>query len=116
MYAPNGFYRSFTGAADSGLPEAKLEYDVSGNLIVHVRNPGSQSIDVSVVDNAYGAPTQRKQVEAAGEASVRLNLQRSHGWCDFTVKTGGSEAEARFAGRIETGKASFTDPLMGGMI
>jgi len=71
-----------------------------------------------VVDNAYGAATQRKQVEAGGNASVRLNLQRNHGWYDFTVKTRETEAEAeaRFAGRIETGKASFTDPLMGGVV
>ena len=33
-----------------------------------------------------------------------------------TVKAEGSEAEARYAGRVETGRPSFGDPLMGGVV
>lgn len=41
---------------------------------------------------------------------VHWNLERSGSWYDFTVK---SEAfERRFAGRVETGKASVSDPAM----
>jgi phospholipase C len=39
---------------------------------------------------------------------------QSHQWYDFTVKTKGTEAEAHFAGKLETGRAGFTDPLIGG--
>ena len=42
-----------------------------------------------------------------------LDLQKSHGWYDFTVKAEGIESAARFAGHVETGRSSFTDPLMG---
>ncbi|MEZ4903534.1 MAG: hypothetical protein R2822_18105 [Spirosomataceae bacterium] len=45
---------------------------------------------------------------------VILDLTTSFGWYDFSVKVAGFEAfEQRFAGRVETGKASFSDPLMG---
>ena len=49
------------------------------------------------------------------EASVLLNLAKSHSWYDFTVHTG-TTTEAQFAGRVETGRPSFTDPLMGGVV
>jgi len=32
------------------------------------------------------------------------------------VQAEGSGAEARFAGRVEAGRSSFTDPLMGGLV
>jgi phospholipase C len=57
-----------------------------------------------------------KTIAATHTQSVVLPLQRSHSWYDFTVKAKGSEAEARFAGRVETGKPSFTDPLMGRVV
>ena len=46
--------------------------------------------------------------------NVLLNLKASFGWYDFSVKIEGFEPfEQRFAGRVETGKESFSDPLMG---
>jgi len=38
------------------------------------------------------------------------------GWYDFTVKSEHSSDEARYAGHVETGSPSFSDPLMGGMV
>jgi phospholipase C len=57
-----------------------------------------------------------RRIEPGHEVSVILPCEQSHGWYDYTVKASGSNAEARFAGRVETGKPSFTDPLMGGMV
>jgi phospholipase C len=44
---------------------------------------------------------------------VLLDFEISHGWYDFTVKSEASASAAHFAGRVETGRSSFTDPLMG---
>ncbi|HKO19350.1 MAG TPA: alkaline phosphatase family protein, partial [Acidobacteriaceae bacterium] len=119
VHAPNGFYRSFIGVASSAPVQVELEYEkkgsgLTGNVIVHLRNRDSKTVDVTVVDNVYRSATQHARVEAGGADSVLLNLQKSHGWYDFTVTTNG--AEARFAGRVETRRASFTDPLMGGVV
>ncbi|HXE04371.1 MAG TPA: hypothetical protein VN579_00185, partial [Bryobacteraceae bacterium] len=49
-------------------------------------------------------------------ASVLLPLKRSFGWYDFTVNIDGAETDSfmrRYAGHVETGRASFSDPLMG---
>jgi phospholipase C len=119
VHAPNGFYRSFTGLASRSPVQAEVEYEkdgsgLTGNVIVRLRNGASRAIRATVVDNAYRSDPRHARVEAGGSGAVRMNLQKSHGWYDFSVKTDG--AEARFAGRVETGRASFTDPLMGGVV
>lgn len=46
--------------------------------------------------------------------TIILNLNKSHGWYDFSVLASGSNKfERRYAGHVETGKESFTDPVMG---
>jgi phospholipase C len=46
-----------------------------------------------------------------------LDLIKTYGWYDFTVKVKGNDSfEKRYAGRVETGKESFTDPMMGGVV
>jgi len=56
------------------------------------------------------------QVAAGVETSVVLNLSKQHGWYDFVVKETGAKAESHYAGRVETGRSSFSDPLMGNVI
>lgn len=119
VHGPNGFYRSFTGDAAAHQIAVAAEYEekdseLTGNIRVHLRNTSAEPITVAVVDNSYGADTRSKHLRPGREDSVVLVLKRSHGWYDFTVKPEGSGAEARFAGRVETGRSSFSDPLMGG--
>jgi phospholipase C len=121
VYAPNGFYRSFTGAADSRHVQIRTEYEkkdakLTGNIIVHLRNPNSEEQMVTVADNAYKKGTVRRTLSSGGAASLVLRLDESHRWYDFTVKVDGSPAEARFAGRVETGEHSYSDPLMAGTV
>ncbi len=121
VHGPNGFYRSFTGSAHAPALQVHTSYErrnaaLTGNAQVRLRNSGTQSIAVMVRDNAYKTGTIRKMLAPGHEKSVRLDLSQSHGWYDFTVKVAGSKAEAQFAGRVETRRSSFTDPLMGGVV
>ena len=46
-----------------------------------------------------------------------IDLNKSSGWYDFTVKiTGHDIFERRYAGRVETGKPGISDPAMGRVI
>jgi phospholipase C len=83
---------------------------------VHLRNPGSEPLTAAVQDNSYKTGTITKTVLPGHEASVVLQLGKTHGWYDFSVKANGSEIEARFAGRVETSRTSISDPLMGGAV
>jgi phospholipase C len=89
---------------------------LTGNVHVYLHNTGERSLTVLVQDNAYKAITITRTIAAGHEASIVLDLKQSYGWYDFTVKANGSEAVARFAGRVETGRSSVSDPLMGGVV
>lgn len=121
VHAPNGFYRSFTGSADSHDLAARTEYErkgpeFTGNIVMHLRNTGKNARVVTVRDNSYKCSPVTKKIAAGEDVSVVLNLQKSHGWYDFSVTAAQSDVEERFAGRVETGRSSFSDPLMGGAV
>jgi phospholipase C len=120
VYAPNGFYRSFSGVAGSAFPRMRMEYETkhgrpTGNVVVRVQNESAKALTVAVADNSYGAETKTARVASRQEHAMVVDLQKSHGWYDFTVKAG-SDTEAHFAGRVETGRSSISDPMMGAAI
>ena len=121
VHGPNGFYRSFMGEANGPALQVRTAYErehsiSTGNVQVFLQNPGAQALKVTVLDNSYKTGTVVKEVPAGREASVVLKLQQSYGWYDFTVTADGAKAAARYAGRVETGRSSFSDPLMGGVL
>ncbi len=120
VHGPNGFYRSFTGGAASHPVEVRTSYErkgneFTGNVLVLLRSTAERPVSIEIKDNAYKAKPVTRTIEPHKEISVVLPLKQSHNWYDFTVKASGSDAEARFAGRVETGRAGFSDPVMGGM-
>lgn len=120
VHGPNGFFRELRGSAgDPGVRLAvETEVDAagaaSGNLRVTLRAealPAGAALRLAW--NAYGYAEVAQPV-AAGGTAISLPLARSHGWYDFTVTVGGfAEYSRRYAGRIETGRPSRTDPSMG---
>jgi phospholipase C len=121
VHGPNGFYRLFKGDPYSHAIQVQVTYEqkgaaLTGNVEIFLHNPSPQLLKVTVRDNSYGTGTTSRTIATAHDTSVVLNLQQSHGWYDFTVETEGFQSEARFAGRVETGHSSFSDPLMGGLV
>jgi phospholipase C len=121
VHGPNGFYRMFTGAQGSLPVGTRAEYDHkddggAANIVVHLRNGSGNSTIVKITDNAYKAKALTRPLDPHQEISMTIPLEESHGWYDFTVTASGIEAAARFAGRVETGRASVSDPVMGGVI
>jgi phospholipase C len=121
VHGPNGFYRAFTGNPHAPTVHAETAYErensqLTDNVQIRLSNSSERPITVTVQDNAYKTAAVTRTIAAGREASVVLNLKQSYGWYDFTVKTDGSQSEARFAGRVETGRSSFSDPLMGGVV
>ncbi|HXS13116.1 MAG TPA: phospholipase C, phosphocholine-specific [Acidobacteriaceae bacterium] len=118
VLAPNGFYRRFRGTAKEApaVVLATLEERngaATGALAVHLHNPGKSSQALSVVDNSYGAATISKTLAPGATETIMLPLESTHFWYDFTVQPANGKALAQFAGRIEAGLPSRTDPLMG---
>ena len=117
VHAPNGFYRFFSGAADALYVQTRIEYEkkgseLTGNIVIRIHNPNQDKLTVTIADNSYQTGTVRKVLAPAGAVAVVFHLKESHGWYDFTVKVDESNAESRYAGRVETGRPSSSDPLM----
>ena len=121
-YGPNGFYREYKGNAHDPEIYSDLSYHavakkLTGDVVLTFSLTNSRApLTVEVIDNAYKTGTKQMtiQQESFAPQTIRLGLAKSHGWYDFTVKVKGySDFEKRYAGRVETGNPSYSDPLMG---
>ncbi|MBX3241012.1 MAG: phospholipase C, phosphocholine-specific [Chitinophagaceae bacterium] len=113
VHGPNGYFHRFTGKLQNNEPTISLEYDhAKGGIAVIIQNNTTTALKGEIVSNAYnyGKP---ELISVASGNTVRKqrNLKQSSNWYDFTVKTG-SGFSHRFAGRVETGKHSVSDPAM----
>lgn len=125
-HGPNGFLREFRGnSADPGLKTA-LEYQavkgspkkLSGNVELKLINPDkAKTLTIEIADHAYKHGKQARILKPGASATVVLDLSKSFGWYDFSVKVKGNTSfEVRYAGHVETGRPGFTDPAMGKVI
>lgn len=121
-YGPNGFYREFTGNAGDPLIEivCLCQYDIksnkklTGNVELLLINHGASAANITIHDHAYHLGEIKKTVKSHAQVSLVIDLTKSHCWYDFSVKVTGNQLfEQRFAGRVETGRESFSDPVIG---
>lgn len=122
VYGPNGFYREFKGDANDPQVEATVSYErnrlnknlLTGNLIINLKNKDSKAHTVTLTDSAYKTGTKQQTLAAGTSANVVIALEKSFGWYDLSLKINGAhQFEQRYAGRVETGKHSQSDPVMG---
>jgi phospholipase C len=114
VLGPNGLHRHFTGAAAPG-PEVELVYrPASAELGVSLRN-GTRACCFELTANAYVSAPPSLHAVAAGEVvTLNLALGSSGHWYDFSLRVVGLPGFCRrFAGRMETGADSISDPAMG---
>jgi phospholipase C len=121
VLGPNGFYRSFKGRLAPHTLAVRASYErngqeLTGSVQVDLHNKGTAPLIVAIQDNSYRSEIITRKIEPGREVSLVVPLERSHNWYDFSVKVKGSDAEARYAGRVETGRSGFSDPLMGGVL
>jgi len=118
VYGPNGFFRSFKGA----LPDwnhANLGVTASyekeeGGVALLITNLNGHAGKVRVLDNYTGREF-RHTLEAKASVKRHWSSPRHSGWYDLTIKVDGDpDFEYRFAGHVETGEDSVSDPALGG--
>lgn len=120
VHGPNGFFRSFRGDSSAQPILVRAVYEraggsLTGNIQARVKNQSSQPVTVHITDNSYKTSAKTQHIAAGETITVAMDLSKSHSWYDFTVQAEGHVATAQYAGRVETGRAGFTDPLMGGL-
>jgi phospholipase C len=123
VHGPNGFFREFSGDKHDPVVIVHCGYQQdgkspTGNLLLTIRNFGDRSQTLEIVDNAYNRGNKTRELAPWGQrgsgAGIVLDLSASHQWYDVSIKVKGFDRfEKRYAGHIETGRPSFSDPLMG---
>lgn len=110
VYGPNGFLRTFEGdAKDPGLV-VECHYDKQGNLLLKFLNYGDKDVLVEL-ENEYDHTSKNLNIRRKKELQVSIDTKKSHRWYDVSVSVG--TWKRQFAGRVENGLPSISDPKMG---
>ena len=109
VLGPNGFYREFRAAVPHSLVVSCTD-SRSGEVLLTLRNLSATATRVHITEGS-----RMESVELAPSAShqVTRGTAATFGWSDLLVHADDREGfAARFAGRVETGQMSQSDPAM----
>lgn len=114
VHGPNGFFREFSGSQqDPQLRLAVLGDAAAGSLTITATS--GQYLELTLKDLSYRGGEHTLRVNGSAKTHV-IDLSASENWYDVSVEVAGyPDFRQRFAGHVETGKPSTTDPLMGGL-
>jgi phospholipase C len=117
VYGPNGFFRGFRGSV-SHLRNAQLDVRVHYNdddngIELRIANLSADTANVTILDQYTGKKV-KFGINAGRSESRYFSLDRFSGWYDFLIIVASDASiEYHFAGHLETGKDSISDPLLG---
>jgi phospholipase C len=114
VFGPNGFLRFYRGAPGGALEATAIADLAQQALVVTLRNSSSAPVTANVCMRAYGERSENVTVPAGQSAQTLWPTQASANWYDVEVTVAAdAHFQRRFAGHIETGAPSLSDPLIG---
>lgn len=114
---PNGFLLELAG--DFGDPQIRIRVEQAEDStpelkLIFANVDPQRSYRMAITHHAYKIKDQRSTLFPGQTASIMLDLKRTFLWYDFTLQVDGFERFKRhYAGHLENGRSSFTDPAMG---
>jgi phospholipase C len=120
VYGPNGFFRemkgSFTEAATDIEVEASYGFvqfsrEVMPEITLTLHNTGEDALQLTIRDG-YKHGADRVIVPGGAKTEKKFRLNESFGWYDVVVECGPG-FRRHFAGHVETGQDSVSDPAIG---
>ena len=115
-YGPNGFMRGFKGKDEALQVQSSYELDkakqATGNLLITLINEGKEALFIEAKDNAYSNWHKKVSLPAGRSITWKIDTHQQSGWYDLSLHVVNTAFERHFAGRVETGKHSKTDPQL----
>jgi phospholipase C len=112
ILGPHGFLREFKGTGAASGVEARLRDLPHARAIqLSLGNDKSTGCRVSIMSKVYEPRRTRDLTLKPGLKSLTWDVSNSGNWYDLVVDAPG--LRRRFAGRVETGRNSISDPAMG---
>ena len=113
-FGPNGFLRKFQGSNDSSLSVGASYDSHAGRLRLAFYNLGPSPCIITLRDNAYATESRQYHLPAASHREEWWDAAPSERWYDLSIThTLDTHYLRRFAGHIENGQPSASDPAMG---
>jgi len=116
VHGPNGFHRRFTSAKAGAGPLVSL-VGVGRKVQVRLDNAEEAARNIHIVSAPYAKDLKpwTGKVSAGSTINPLWDLAATSGWYDLTVRADGIAGwSQRFAGRLDNGAATMTDPAIGG--
>ena len=119
MYGPNGFYRLFAGSDKNPAIRIRCDYEskktngLTGCLLLHFENKGKTDQELLLEDLSYGQKSKVVHLQAGASKTIVWDTNKQYQWYDVQVRCKGCAGfSEQFAGRVEIGAHSKTDPQM----
>jgi len=130
VYGPNGFFREFIGNNEDPAIDIVCDYEhkeiglrkLTGNVTLKLKNNSDHEHIVEIIDNAYKSINQAYVLGSINSKNsqklITIATGKNYNWYDFSVKVKGHDSlfEKRYAGHVEVGAQSKTDPAMAGIL
>lgn len=112
-HGPNGFLRGFQDAAPYTAIASESRYDsATGELVLVIHNAGKDTQEIITRPVRYlTEPSRRHRLAPGDEVEDRWAIAASGHWYDIELHCG--DLIRRWAGHIETGNPSHSDPALG---
>jgi len=120
VYGPNGFARYYKGSVGrfAAILDVRTRYDKDdhGSVGLRITNVGTSKATVVVLD-AYTGEHNLRLLSPGQSFESDQRCDRFFGWYDLVLKvTEDATFLWRFAGHVETGRDSYSDPALGGLV
>ena len=121
VYGPNGFVRYFNGSIGSGAAVLDVRSSYDSEVLAAQSHGKSPMSPPTTPKSPCSMPIQASRARGFSSPSEtfedELSLDQFYGWYDLIVTVAGDPTfKYRLAGHVETGKDSFSDPALGGLV
>lgn len=106
VFGPNGFFRKFKGNKTSELEVILVNMTSKNQVELIIRNHKKKNASIHLED-LYGKTKKTITVQNS-EEKIMIDLDKNKGWYDLKLTF--NDYLWHFAGRVETGKVSVSDP------
>ncbi|RYY17008.1 MAG: DUF756 domain-containing protein, partial [Chitinophagaceae bacterium] len=122
LHGPNGFFRRFEGNSNDPLLTVSCVYlsgtgGPTGEIAINIINKGAEQYNIMIVDPTYKSINKTILIGKSGtpkaSQTITVSTNKSSGWYDIILTANNKPVFLKqFAGHVETGKPSLTDPAM----
>ncbi len=105
---PNGFMRELRHSGAAAFRAEVRAHDADLSLMLN--NTGDAAITVALTDRSYGDRFEPIALKPGEKHSIAISTNAGKHWYDLTARA--DDTQYRFAGRVETGEWSISDPSM----